>query len=88
MKSFRRPSLIIVTLLLLLACGIAIARSRTAMKNGSAAPAVAVGCVDDCKEKLDKMLEKCEQIPEARRENCREAANNVYNKCAERCGER
>ncbi|HEY6187509.1 MAG TPA: hypothetical protein VIW80_07515 [Pyrinomonadaceae bacterium] len=85
MRLGQRPLLPIVLLLLLIACGMAFARARTS-PNAGPAP-TAVGCVDDCKEKLDKMLEKCEQIPEARRENCREAANTVYNKCLERCGD-
>lgn len=85
MRLSERPLLPVVLLLLLLACGIAVARTRT-VKGSSAMPVME--CVSDCKDKLDKMLEKCEQIPEARRENCREAANTVYNKCVERCGER
>ncbi len=83
MRFFKRPLLSLLLLLLSFAGGLALARTSAMIRPGTPA---AVGCVDDCKEKLDKMLEKCEQIPEARRESCREAANNVYNKCAERCG--
>jgi hypothetical protein len=85
MKPFRRPLPLVVLALILLVCGIALAASRT--NNGIAAPA-AVGCTEDCKEKLDKMLEKCAQIPEARQGVCRDAANAHYDKCVERCGER
>jgi hypothetical protein len=83
MKPFRRPLPLIVLALILMVCGIALAASRT---TGSS-PA-AVGCTEDCKEKLDKMLEKCAQIPEARQGVCREAANAHYDKCVEKCGER
>jgi hypothetical protein len=83
----KRPLLPILLFLLSFTGGLGIAGSSALIKGSSPAP-VAVGCVEDCKEKQDKHLEKCEQIPEARRENCREAANSVYNKCVERCGDR
>lgn len=83
MRLSQRPLLPIVLLLLLLASGIAIARTR-ATRN-IAAPVV--GCIDDCKERLDKTLDRCSQLPDASRERCREVANNQYNKCAERCGD-
>lgn len=87
MRLVQRPLLPVLLLLLSFAGGLGLARTSAMMKGGSPAR-TAVGCVDDCKEKQDKMLERCEQIPEARRESCREAANSVYNRCVERCGER
>ena len=84
MRLAQRPLLPIVLVLLLLACGIAIARTRAA--RSIAAPVV--GCTDDCKERLDKTLERCAGLPEASRERCREVADNQYNKCIERCGDR
>ena len=87
MRFVQRPLLPVLLFLLSFTGGLGIARSSAMIKGSSPAPA-AVGCVEDCKEKQDRMLEKCEQIPEARRENCREAANSVYNKCVERCGDR
>jgi hypothetical protein len=83
-KIVQRPLSLIVLLLVLLVCGIAIARSRT-VRNNSAA--VTVECADDCKERLDKTLERCSQMPDARRSRCQESANDQYNKCIERCGE-
>lgn len=83
MKLIQRPLSLIILLLLLLACGIAIARTRsglTPQKSGS--------CADGCKERLDKMLERCDLMPEGRRAPCRERANEQYNKCLERCGDR
>lgn len=82
MKLTKRPLIPILLLLLLLACGIAIAGSRSIKSS----PAPVVGCLDDCKEKLNKMLEMCGSITGARRERCLEAANKQYNKCAEKCG--
>lgn len=86
MKLTKRPLIPILLLLLLLACGIAIAGSRSIKSS----PAPVAGCLDDCKERLDKMLETCDSITGVRRDRCREAANKQYNKCAERCrgGER
>ncbi|HYY56244.1 MAG TPA: hypothetical protein VE842_02875 [Pyrinomonadaceae bacterium] len=86
MKPFQRPLPLIVLALILMVCGIALAASRTV--SSSPAPAAVVGCTEDCKEKLDKMLEKCAQIPEARQGVCRDAANAHYDKCVEKCGER
>jgi hypothetical protein len=83
MRLSQRPLLPIVLLLLLLACGIAIARTR-ATRN-IAAPVIE--CTDDCKERLDKTLERCAQLPDSSRERCRAIANNQYNKCIERCGD-
>jgi len=74
-------------LLLSFAGGLGLARSSAMMKSSYRAPA-AVGCAEDCKEKLDKMLERCTQLPEARRERCQEGANEHYNKCMEKCGDR
>ncbi|HEV2913158.1 MAG TPA: hypothetical protein VGX92_07570 [Pyrinomonadaceae bacterium] len=85
MKPLRRPLLLIVLVLILFVCGMALAASRT-IRSSAAAPVA--GCAEDCKEKLDKMLEKCEQIPEARRGVCREAANAHYDKCTEKCADR
>jgi hypothetical protein len=34
---------------------------------------------------MDKMLEKCEQLPDASRSRCRTIANEHYDKCVERC---
>jgi hypothetical protein len=87
MRFVQRPLLPVLLLLLLLVGGIAVARSRTAA-NGSGTPPAPAGCIDDCKTRQDKMLEKCEALPDARREHCRETANSLYNKCVERCGER
>lgn len=84
MRLVKRPLLPVLLFLLSFAGGIAVAGTSAVIKSSPAK--VVVGCVDDCKERQDKMLEKCENIPEARREACREAANNVYNKCVERCG--
>lgn len=83
MRLSKRPLLPIVLLLLLLACGIAIARTR----GGGNIFAPVVGCKDDCQERLNKTMERCDQLPEASREKCREVANNQYNKCVERCGD-
>lgn len=83
MKLFRRPLLPILLVVFLLACGIAIAGSRTA--KSSLAPAAAVECADDCKEKLDAALERCNQMPEASRENCQRVANIQHEKCLDRC---
>ncbi len=83
MKLLRRPLLPILIVLFLLTCGIALARSRTAKSN--LAPAVAVECADDCKERLDAALEKCDQMPEDSRDNCRRVANMQHEKCLERC---
>ena len=85
MKLAQRPLFPIVLLLLLLVCGIAIARTRMTQENGQN-PDQTAGCADTCKKRLDKMLERCGAIPEAGREKCREAANDQYNKCLERCG--
>jgi hypothetical protein len=84
-KIVQRPLSLILLLLVLLVCGIAIARTRTVRNNSTA---LNVGCAEDCKEKLDKMLERCTQLPEARRERCHEGANEHYNKCMEKCGDR
>jgi hypothetical protein len=84
MKLFRRPLLPILLVVFLLACGIAIARSRTA-KSRLAPAAPVVECADDCKEKLDAALERCNQMPEASRDNCQRVANIQHGKCVDRC---
>ncbi len=83
MKLLRRPSLPILIVLFLLTCGIAIARSHTA--KTSLALAAAVECADDCKERLDAALEKCDQMPEDSRDSCRRVANMHHEKCLEKC---
>jgi hypothetical protein len=85
LKIVQRPLSLILLLLVLLVCGIAIARTRTVRNNHTA---LNVGCAEDCKEKLDKMLERCTQLPEARQSRCQEGANEHYNKCMEKCGDR
>jgi hypothetical protein len=85
-KIVQRPLSLFVLLLVLLVGGIAIARTRT-VRNDTAAP-VTVECADDCKDRLDKTLERCSQMPDARRARCQEIANEQYSKCIERCGER
>jgi hypothetical protein len=87
MKFFRRPLLPVLLVVFLLACGIAIARTRTA--KSSLAPAVAAAavadCADDCKTRFDAALERCNQMPEASRENCQRVANIQHGKCVDRC---
>ena len=83
MNPFRRPLILIVILLFLLGCGIALARSSNI--KGHLVTAAAEGCADECKERRDKMLERCEQWPEAQRERCQTLANTQYDKCVERC---
>ena len=85
MKLVQRPLSLIILFLVMFICGIAIARTHT-VRNDPAA--TNVGCAEDCKEKQDKMLERCAQLPEARRERCQEGANEHYNKCMEKCGDR
>jgi hypothetical protein len=84
-KIVQRPLSLFVLFFVLFVCGIAIARSRTD-RNNHTAPTV--GCTDDCREKLDKTLERCNQLPDARRPKCQESANEQYNKCVEKCGDR
>lgn len=83
MKLVQRPLSLIVLLLVLLVCGIAIARSRTTLS-----PQKVGSCTDNCAERRDKTLERCDSMPEERRAPCREQANEQYNKCVERCGDR
>jgi hypothetical protein len=84
-KIVQRPLSLILLFLVLLVGGIAIARTRTVRNSHTA---LTVGCTEDCKEKLDKTLERCNQLPDARRPKCEESANEQYNKCTEKCGER
>jgi hypothetical protein len=85
MKTYRLSHLILVTLVVfLLACGVAIAASRTIQSNGTQSG----NCAESCKARRDKGLERCDAAPEDKREKCREIVNLQYDKCAERCAER
>jgi hypothetical protein len=64
-----------VVAVMLLVSGISIAASRRA----------AVDCAEDCKASRDRLFERCDQLSEPAKTNCRERATKLYDKCIERC---
>lgn len=79
MRTPRRYLLLVVVATILLISGISIAASRRAHRS---AP---VDCAGDCRDRRDKMLERCNSLPDTAASNCRERANKQYDKCVEGC---
>ena len=79
MRTPRRYLLLVVVATILLISGISIAASRHAHRG---AP---VDCAEDCRDRRDKMLERCNSLPDTAASNCRERANKQYDKCVEGC---
>lgn len=75
----RRYLLLVVVAAILLISGIGLAASRRAHRSGR------VDCAGDCRDNRDKMLAKCDELPDATRDKCKERANKQYDKCVERC---
>ena len=83
MKPRRRFLTLTALIVFLLACVITLSAARTF--RSSAAPRL--DCKDECAEKRDKFMERCDELPNERRERCRNIATSQYDKCVERCGE-
>lgn len=79
MRTPRRYLLFVVVAAILLISGISIAASRRAHTT---AP---VDCAGDCRDRRDKMLERCNALPDTAASNCRDRANKQYDKCVEGC---
>ena len=79
MRTPRRYLLFVVVATILLISGISIAASR---RTNTTTP---VDCAGDCSDSRNKMLERCNGLPDAAASNCRDRANKQYDRCIERC---
>lgn len=75
----RRYLLLVVVAAILLISGISIAASRISRASAC------VDCAGDCRDNRDKLIEKCNELPDATRDKCIERATKQYDKCIERC---
>jgi hypothetical protein len=74
-----RILLLAVVAITLLISGASIAGSRRV------SPIAPRDCAENCRNNRDRMLERCNTMPEAARDNCQERTNKQYEKCVERC---
>jgi disulfide bond formation protein DsbB len=79
-RVLQRPASIFLLLIILLVAGIGVATS-----GKSRSVKTAGDCADDCRERRDKWLERCDQQPSDIQTRCREMAQKQYEKCLERC---
>ena len=79
MRTPRRYLLFLVVATILLISGISIAASRRAHTTAR------TDCAGDCRDRRDKMLERCNSLPDAAASNCRERASKQYDRCVEGC---
>lgn len=79
MRTQSRIVLLAVVALVLLLSAASFAGSRRV--NRSAHP----DCAETCRINRDRMLERCNLMPEGSRDSCVERANKQYDKCMERC---
>ena len=72
--------------LLLAVVAVALLLSAVSITSVRRASAITpADCKGDCASTRDKNLEKCNELPEAARDRCRERVNRQYDKCVERC---
>jgi hypothetical protein len=79
MKSTNRPFLVAFLLILTLVC--AVGASRPIKDRFNSLP----DCAGQCRESYDAMIERCNRLPGARADKCREIAQKQYDNCLERC---
>jgi hypothetical protein len=79
MKHANRSFLIALLLTLILVCGVS--ASRPNKTGGSSTP----DCADQCKERYDAMMKRCNNLSGDAGEKCQAMAQKQYDNCLERC---
>jgi hypothetical protein len=79
MKHTNRPFLIALLLTLILVCGVGASQP---VKNG---PNSMLDCAQQCRGNYDAAVERCNRLPDAKGEKCREMAQKRYDNCLDRC---
>jgi hypothetical protein len=79
MKHANRPFLSALLLMLVLLCGVGASRP---IRNGCNST---TDCTDQCKERYDAMIKRCNESPTRKGANCEEAAQKQYDSCLEKC---
>jgi hypothetical protein len=85
MKRWMKPRhhlLLPVALLILMIFGVGATSPRIVQEP---TPSPTVDCESDCREKRDKMKEKCDTQVDSVKEKCKEIADKQHDKCVERC---
>jgi hypothetical protein len=82
MKYANRSFLFALLLMLILVCGVG------ATRPGKTGGVSTTDCADQCKERYDTMLKRCNNLSGDAADRCQAAAQKQYDSCLERCKER
>lgn len=79
MKHANRPFLMALLLMLILVCGVGASRPVESRCTAT------TDCADQCKERYDAMIKRCNESSSRKGGNCEEMAQKQYDSCLEKC---
>jgi hypothetical protein len=79
MKHNNRPFLFVLFLILMLGYR---ASTSQPMRTGFSS---SLGCAEQCKERYDAMVKRCNELSGSASERCQTVAQKQYDNCLERC---